>query len=58
MSDHAAKPRNILLRGLAAGARGFNAGFDRLSLGYGGLTRRLLRVGAAGAGRLCRAAGV
>ncbi|MGK9169681.1 efflux RND transporter permease subunit [Inquilinus limosus] len=43
--DHAAMPRNILLRGLAAGARGFNAGFDRLSLGYGGLTRRLLRVG-------------
>ncbi|WP_342241115.1 efflux RND transporter permease subunit [Inquilinus sp. OTU3971] len=43
--DHAAKPRNVLLRGLAAGARGFNAGFDRLSLGYGGLTRRLLRIG-------------
>ncbi|WP_064742120.1 efflux RND transporter permease subunit [Inquilinus limosus] len=43
--DHAAMPRNVLLRGLAAGARGFNAGFDRLSLGYGGLTRRLLRVG-------------
>jgi hydrophobe/amphiphile efflux-1 (HAE1) family protein len=33
-------------RPIAAFFRGFNYGFDRLSLGYGGLTRRLLRVAA------------
>ena len=35
--------------------RGFNRGFDRLSLGYGALTRRLLRVARRRARRLCRA---
>jgi HAE1 family hydrophobic/amphiphilic exporter-1 len=36
----------LLTRLIANFFRGFNYGFDRLSLGYGGLTRRLLRVAA------------
>jgi HAE1 family hydrophobic/amphiphilic exporter-1 len=38
--------RWLVARPIAALFRGFNYGFDRLSLGYGGLTRRLLRVAA------------
>jgi len=38
--------RSPVARAVAAFFRGFNYGFDRLSLGYGELTRRLLRVAA------------
>ena len=38
--------RSILARGRDVFFGGFNAMFDRLSLGYGHLTRRLLRVSA------------
>ncbi|GGC49103.1 multidrug efflux RND transporter permease subunit [Siccirubricoccus deserti] len=40
---HAA-PRNRLLAPVGLFFRGFNRLFDRLSLGYGGLTRRLVRL--------------
>jgi HAE1 family hydrophobic/amphiphilic exporter-1 len=40
------RPRSPLTRPVRAFFGGFNRGFDRLSGGYGGLTRRLLRVGA------------
>ena len=43
-----------LFRPIRAFFDGFNRGFDRLSLGYGGLTRRLLRIVVRGARRLCR----
>jgi len=43
--DHHA-PRNRLLAPVGLFFRGFNWLFDRLSLGYGGLTRRLVRVPA------------
>ncbi|MCE3249042.1 MAG: transporter, hydrophobe/amphiphile efflux-1 family, partial [Geminicoccaceae bacterium] len=36
----------LLLRPVRAFFNGFNHAFDKLSLGYGGLTRRLVRVGA------------
>jgi len=35
---------SLLTRPIAAFFRGFNYGFDKLALGYGGLTRRLLRL--------------
>ena len=44
--EHAVGKRNILVRTRDGFFRGFNAAFDRLSLGYGYLTRRLLRVSA------------
>ncbi|GGJ12355.1 efflux RND transporter permease subunit [Neoroseomonas lacus] len=37
-------PRPWLLRPFGAFARGFNWLFDRMSIGYGGLTRRLVRI--------------
>src|SRR3712207_9328556 len=37
-------PRNRLLAPVGLFFRGFNWLFDRLSLGYGGLTRRLVRL--------------
>ena len=36
----------LLLRPVRAFFNGFNYAFDKLALGYGGLTRRLVRVGA------------
>ncbi|KRR13905.1 efflux RND transporter permease subunit [Bradyrhizobium valentinum] len=44
--EQAAHKRNFLARGRDGFFRTFNAVFDRLSWGYGGLTRRLLRVSA------------
>ena len=44
--EHALGKRNILVRMRDRFFRGFNAAFDRLSYGYGYLTRRLLRVSA------------
>jgi hydrophobe/amphiphile efflux-1 (HAE1) family protein len=44
-AEHAG-PRSIFVRPVAAFFRGFNFGFDKLSAGYGGLTRRLMRVTA------------
>ncbi|WP_191084249.1 efflux RND transporter permease subunit [Roseococcus microcysteis] len=41
---HHAGPRPLLLRPFGAFARGFNWVFDRMSIGYGGLTRRLVRL--------------
>ncbi|MBB3899264.1 efflux RND transporter permease subunit [Roseococcus suduntuyensis] len=41
---HHAGPRPLLLRPFGAFARGFNWLFDRMSIGYGGLTRRLVRI--------------
>jgi hydrophobe/amphiphile efflux-1 (HAE1) family protein len=41
---HHAGPRPLLLRPFGAFARGFNWLFDRMSLGYGALTRRLIRI--------------
>ncbi len=41
---HHAGPRPLLLRPFGAFARGFNWLFDRMSIGYGGLTRRLVRL--------------
>jgi multidrug efflux pump len=40
--EHAKVP--LIARPFAAFFRGFNAGFERLSVGYGGLTRRLGRI--------------
>jgi len=40
---HAARP-SLLTRPFHAFFRGFNWGFDKLSLGYGGATRRLVRL--------------
>ncbi|NMJ43707.1 multidrug efflux RND transporter permease subunit [Roseomonas sp. JC162] len=40
--DHG--PRPLLLRPFGAFARGFNRLFDRLSIGYGAVTRRLIRI--------------
>ena len=54
--EHAPGKRNILARGRDGFFRGFNAAFDRLSLGYGHLTRRLLRVSALVLVGLCRPA--
>src|SRR6185312_6385258 len=49
LKPHEAEPRRTLLWRLAAPLRwffgGFNLVFDRLSRGYGALTRRLVRVG-------------
>ena len=45
-AEHAPRKRNILARGRDGFFRAFNAIFDRLSWGYGHLTRRLLRVSA------------
>ncbi|CAM3781139.1 efflux RND transporter permease subunit [Bordetella bronchialis] len=42
--DTAARPRNAVRRMLDAGFARFNRGFDRMSMGYGHLTRRLARV--------------
>src|SRR5437588_6601857 len=39
-----AEPRSALIRPIAAFFRGFNYAFDKVSTGYGALTRRLLRV--------------
>jgi HAE1 family hydrophobic/amphiphilic exporter-1 len=36
----------LLVRPIHAAFRGFNLGFEKLSAGYGGLTRRLLRLSA------------
>ncbi|HEX8930596.1 MAG TPA: efflux RND transporter permease subunit, partial [Actinomycetota bacterium] len=41
---HGGAPRNRLLAPVGLFFRGFNRLFDRLSLGYGGLTRRLVRL--------------
>ena len=41
--DHHAKKTFVLFRPIGAFFRGFNWFFDKLSLGYGGLTRRILR---------------
>lgn len=41
---HHAGPRPLLLRPFGAFARGFNWVFDRMSIGYGTLTRRLVRI--------------
>ncbi len=41
--DHVARP-NLLRRILQSGFNRFNRGFDRLSNGYGALTRRLIRA--------------
>lgn len=41
--DHHKKP-NLLMRPFGAFARGFNWVFDKLSFGYGSLTRRLVRL--------------
>jgi HAE1 family hydrophobic/amphiphilic exporter-1 len=41
--EHPAKP-SLLARPVVAFFRGFNTLFDRLSLGYGAVTRRLLRI--------------
>ena len=41
---HHDSPRPLLLRPFGAFARGFNRLFDRLSIGYGALTRRLIRI--------------
>jgi len=46
---------SLLARPLLAFFRGFNFAFDKLSLGYGGLTRHLLRARRHRAHRLCRA---
>ena len=43
---HHEGPRPLLLRPFGAFARGFNRLFDRLSIGYGALTRRLIRIPA------------
>ena len=43
---HDAGRRPLLLRPFGAFARGFNWVFDRLSVGYGSLTRRLIRIPA------------
>jgi len=43
---HAHAPRNRLLAPVGLFFRGFNWLFDRLSLGYGALTRRLVRIAA------------
>ena len=40
------EPRSPLFRPIRAFFSGFNRLFDRLSLGYGALTRRVLRIGA------------
>jgi HAE1 family hydrophobic/amphiphilic exporter-1 len=44
--DAHARPSRGPLGWVQRGLGAFNAGFDRLSLGYGALTRRLLRFGA------------
>jgi HAE1 family hydrophobic/amphiphilic exporter-1 len=44
--DYSQRKRSLIARPIGAFFHGFNRGFDRLSLGYGGLTRRILRVGA------------
>ncbi len=41
---HHEGPRPLLLRPFGAFARGFNRLFDRLSIGYGALTRRMIRI--------------
>ncbi|CAH0299532.1 efflux RND transporter permease subunit [Roseomonas sp. CECT 9278] len=41
---HHEGPRPLLLRPFGAFARGFNRLFDRMSIGYGALTRRLIRI--------------
>ncbi|MBW6399389.1 efflux RND transporter permease subunit [Roseomonas sp. HJA6] len=41
---HHEGPRPLLLRPFGAFARGFNWLFDRLSIGYGAMTRRLIRI--------------
>jgi HAE1 family hydrophobic/amphiphilic exporter-1 len=50
LKPHDAAPKRTLLHRLAAPVRGFfagfNWGFDRLSLGYGKLVGRLVRIGA------------
>ncbi|MCB4770154.1 multidrug efflux RND transporter permease subunit [Ancylobacter sp. Lp-2] len=43
---HAHAPRRGPLGWLGRGFSAFNTGFDRLSSGYGGMTRRVLRLGA------------
>jgi multidrug efflux pump len=42
--SHAPDAGNFLLRPIRAFFRLFNSGFDRLSVGYGGTTRRLIRL--------------
>src|SRR6476469_1085755 len=44
--DDEAHRRNFFTRFLHAGFSRFNRGFDRISGGYGGLTRRLIRASA------------
>jgi HAE1 family hydrophobic/amphiphilic exporter-1 len=43
--EHPARPP-LLARPFVAFFRGFNRGFERLAIGYGGLTRRLVRLAA------------